>query len=325
VPARGLPLSRGHLDLAREAVRDSLVVLKNDGGCLPLSPARGSIALIGPLADDANDPLGCWSFDGDRRATVTLRAALVERFGSSRLDYVRGLPDPRSFDTSGFEAALAAVRRADAAVVVVGEDGNISGECRSRAYLDLPGAQSSLLERLASAGKPLVVVVMAGRPLTLDRELAHATALLYAWHPGTMAGAGIADVLLGDVPPSGKLPISFPRTVGQVPIYYKYKNTGRPPKGSERGFPRGTPLDPVDMVASYLDVEVTPQFPFGFGLSYTRFRYSDLQLSARRIGLRGSVEVSALLDNVGARAGTVVAQFYVRDRVGSVTRPVREL
>jgi beta-glucosidase len=335
-PARSLALSKGHLDLAREAVRDSLVLLKNDSGCLPLSPAvvssapgssgQRSLALIGPLADDAHNPLGCWSFDGDRKASVTLLAALSERLGSgTRVEYVPGLPDARSFDTSGFEAALAAVQRADAAIVVVGEDGNISGECRSRAYLDLPGAQTALIERLASAGKPLILVVMAGRPLTLDRELAHAQAVLYAWHPGTMAGPGIVDVLFGDVPPSGKLPISFPRTVGQVPIYYNYKNTGRPPKGTERGVPRGTPLDPVDMVASYLDVEVTPQFPFGYGLSYTRFAYSDINVSSRSTGLTGSVEVSARIENVGARAGTEVVQLYVRDRVGSVTRPVREL
>jgi beta-glucosidase len=325
-PLHSVALSKGHLDLAREAVRDSLVLLKNDGACLPLSAALGSIAVIGPLAGDMHNPLGCWSFDGDRKASVTLLEALAERLGSAvRVEYARGVPDARSFDTSGFELALATVRGADAAVVVVGEDANISGECRSRAYLDLPGAQSALLERLASAGKPLVVVVMAGRPLTLDRELSHATALLYAWHPGTMAGPGIVDVLFGDVPPSGKLPISFPRSVGQVPIYYNHKNTGRPPKGTERGVPRGTPLDPVDMVASYLDVEVTPQFPFGYGLSYTRFEYADVSVSSGRIGLSGSVEVSAQVKNVGARAGTEVVQLYVRDRVGSVTRPVREL
>lgn len=325
-PAHPFTLSQGHLDLAREAARASLVLLKNQAGALPLKASLGSIALVGPLADDPHNPLGCWSFDGDRKASVTVLAALRARLGDAvRIDHVRGVPDARSLDASGFEAALAAVQRADAAVVVVGEDGNISGECRSRAHLDLPGAQSALLERLGSAGKPLVVVVMGGRPLTLDRELAHAAALLYAWHPGTMAGPAIVDVLFGDVPPIGKLPISFPRTVGQVPIYYNYKNTGRPPKGTERGVPRGTPLDPVDMVASYLDVEVTPLFPFGFGLSYTHFEYSDVRVSSPRIALTGSVEVSALLTNVGARAGTEVAQLYVRDRVGSVTRPVREL
>jgi beta-glucosidase len=324
-PAVSIALAQGHLELAREAARASLVLLKNDSEALPLSDTLGSIAVVGPLADDPHNPLGTWSFDGDRSASVTLLAALKERLGSTRIEHFAGVPDARSNDTSGFDAALAGVKRADAAIVVIGEDGNISGECRSRAYLDVPGAQSALLGCLASAGKPLVVVVMAGRPLTLDRELAHASAVLYAWHPGTMAGPGIVDVLFGDVPPSGKLPISFPRTVGQVPIYYNYKNTGRPPKGTERGVPRGTPLDPVDMVASYLDVEVTPQFPFGFGLSYTRFEYADVRVSAARVSMSTPFEVSATVKNVGQRAGTEVVQLYVRDRVGSVTRPVREL
>ncbi|HTV19742.1 MAG TPA: glycoside hydrolase family 3 N-terminal domain-containing protein [Polyangiaceae bacterium] len=325
-PVESTVLSKGHLDLAREAARASLVLLKNEGDALPLPRGLGTIALVGSLANDRHNPLGTWSFDGDRDASVTLLTALQQRCGDSvRIEHFPGVPDPRSSDTSGFEAALAGVRRADAAIVVLGEDGNISGECRSRAYLDLPGAQSALLERLASAGKPLVLVVMAGRPLALDRELVHASAVLYAWHVGTMHGPAIADVLFGDVPPSGKLPISFPRTVGQVPIYYNYKNTGRPPKGTERGVPRGTPLDPVDMVASYLDVEVTPQFPFGFGLSYTRFEYTDVQVSTARVSFSEPVTVSATVKNIGARAGTEVAQLYVRDRVGSVTRPVREL
>ena len=155
-------------------------------------------------------------------------------------------------------------------VVRHGQYGQI-GECRSRAFLGLPGIQSELLEELATTGTPLVLVVMAGRPLTLPRELELASALLYAWHPGTQAGPAIADVLFGDVVPSGKLPITFPRTVGQVPIYYNHKNTGRPPQRTTRGIPTGTPLDPVDMDASYLDVEVSPQYPFGFGLSYTTF------------------------------------------------------
>jgi beta-glucosidase len=181
------------------------------------------------------------------------------------------------------------------------------------------------LERLHALGKPLVVVLLAGRPLTFERELELADAVLYAWHGGSMAGPAIADVLFGDEAPSGKLPITFPRTVGQVPIYYNHKNTGRPPKRGGKGIPRGTPLDPVDMDASYLDVEVTPQFPFGFGLSYTRFAYADVRVSSARIPLDGSLVVSASVSNVGARAGAEVVQVYVRDRVGSVTRPVREL
>lgn len=325
-PVHGVALSKGHLDLAREAAHASLVLLKNEAGLLPLRRHPGSIAVVGPLADDRNDPLGCWSFDGDRSATVTVVAALRERLGAlTRVEHVAGLPSARSFDTSGFEAAVAAVKSAEVAIVVLGEDGNISGECRSRAFLELPGAQSALLERLAATGTQLVLIVMAGRPLTLDRELPHCGALVYAWHPGTMGGPGIVDVLFGDVPPSGKLPITFPRTVGQVPIYYNHKNTGRPPKGTERGVPRGTPLDPVDMVASYLDVEVTPQFPFGFGLSYTTFEYADVAVAPSRARLGEPFEVSATVKNTGERGGTEVVQLYVRDRVGSVTRPVREL
>jgi beta-glucosidase len=169
------------------------------------------------------------------------------------------------------------------------------------------------------------VIIMAGRPLTFEQDCERARALLYAWHPGTMAGPAIVDVLFGDVAPSGKLPISFPRTVGQVPIYYNFKNTGRPPRNEFRGIPQGSPLDPVDMDASYLDVEVTPQFPFGFGLSYTTFEYSEITVSPGSAGLAGSFEVSALVRNAGSRAGVEVAQLYVRDLVGSVTRPVREL
>lgn len=326
VPATSVALSKGHLDLAREAAHASLVLLKNENALLPLRRHPASIAVVGPLADDKHNPLGCWSFDGDRSASVTLVGALRERLGAlTRVDFVPGVPDARSLDTSGFDAAVAAATKAEVVIAVLGEDGNISGECRSRAFLELPGAQSALLEQLAATGKPLVLVVMAGRPLALARDLPNCGALLYAWHPGTMGGPGIADVLFGDVPPSGKLPITFPRTVGQVPIYYNYKNTGRPPKGTERGVPHGTPLDPVDMVASYLDVEVTPEFPFGFGLSYTTFEYADVQVTPSRAGLGEPFEVSATVKNTGERGGTEVVQLYVRDRVGSVTRPVREL
>jgi beta-glucosidase len=325
-PSQSVALAPSHLALAREAARASLVLLKNDERCLPLGPGLKKLALIGSLADDPHNPLGCWSFDGDRKASVTLRAALSERLGPAvQVDFAPGLEQPRSVDTSGFADAVAAVRGADVAVVVLGEDGNISGECRSRAFLELPGAQRALLAELARVGTPLVLVLMAGRPLAIGEVCSQARAVLYAWHPGTMAGPGIADVLLGATPPAGKLPISFPRTVGQVPIYYNYKNTGRPPRRNFRGIPAGTPLDPVDMDASYLDVEVTPEFPFGFGLSYTEFEYSELELSAPRISLSEPLEVSALLKNTGERFGIEVAQLYVRDRVGSVTRPVREL
>jgi beta-glucosidase len=324
-PTQGVALSPQHLALARRAARASFVLLHDRGACLPLARSVSSLCVVGPLADDRHNPLGSWSFDGDRAASVTLLAALRERLPAVQLSYEPGLPEVRSEDKGGFDAAFAAVAAAEVALVVVGEDANISGECRSRAFLGLPGAQSELLERLAGAGTPLVVIVMAGRPLTLGREAQLASALLYAWQPGTMTGPALVDVLFGDTAPSGKLPITFPRTVGQVPIYYNHKNTGRPPKRGARGIPAGTPLDPIDMDASYLDVEVTPEFPFGFGLSYTTFAYSELRVSPARGGPDSVIEVSARLENTGRRSGVEVAQLYVRDRVGSLTRPVREL
>jgi beta-glucosidase len=325
-PRVSVALSPSHLELARRAASASLVLLGNRSGCLPLSPLLDSICVVGPLADDAHNPLGCWSFDGERQASVTLLTALRQRLGEhAQVTHVPGVPEVRSHDRSGFEAACAAVAVAKLALVVLGEDANISGECRSRAFLGLPGVQAELLEQLAATGTPLIVIIMAGRPLSLGREAELAAALLYAWHPGTLAGPALVDVLFGDVPPSGKLPISFPRTVGQVPIYYAHKNTGRPPRLGRRGIPTGTPLDPVDMDASYLDVEVTPEFPFGFGLSYTTFSYAELVVSPARGGPETRFEVSVVVRNTGERRGVEMAQLYVRDRVGSVTRPVREL
>jgi beta-glucosidase len=325
-PKTSVTLAPAHLALARRAASASLVLLGNRAACLPLQRSLATLTVVGPLADDPHNPLGSWSFDGERAASVTLLSALRERLSPSvELTYEPGVPEVRSLDKSGFDAAFAAVAAAEVALVVLGEDANISGECRSRAYLGLPGVQSELLERLATAGTPLVVIVMAGRPLTLGREAELAGALLYAWHPGTMTGPALVDVLFGDVAPSGKLPITFPRTVGQVPIYYNYKNTGRPPRPGARGIPAGTPLDPVDMDASYLDVEVTPEFPFGFGLSYTTFEYSEVGVTPARGGAETVFEVSAQIQNTGLRQGVELAQLYVRDRVGSLTRPVREL
>jgi beta-glucosidase len=190
--------------------------------------------------------------------------------------------------------------------------------------LDLPGAQAELLSRVAETGTPVVLVIMAGRPLAIGKACSQAKAVLFAWQLGTMAGPALANLLLGDVVPSGKLPISFPRTVGQVPVYYAHKNTGRPPKG-RKGIPTGTPLDPADFDSSYLDVEVTPEFPFGFGLSYARFEYSDLRITPARIERGQSARVQARVQNTSAVAGTEIAQLYLRDLVGSLTRPVREL
>jgi beta-glucosidase len=320
-----------HLELAKKAVHDSVVLLKNEGEHLPLSGfeskggAAKKIALIGPLADDAKNQLGCWAFDGTVERAVTLRSALEARIGQDRVAYAPGVVDCRSRDTSGFEAATLAVSGADVAVVVLGEDANISGESKCRAFLDLPGAQHALLERLAKTGTPIVLIIMAGRPLVIGSACELAQAVLFAWHPGTQAGPGLVELLLGDVSPSGRLPTTFPRTVGQIPIYYAAKNTGRPAPTEFQGIPEGTPLDPKGFASSYLDVEVSPLFPFGFGLSYTTFGYDALEVTPRQAKVGAPVEVSVRVTNTGKRAAEEVVQLYVRDLVASVTRPVRQL
>ena len=313
-----------NLDAAQALARESIVLLENDG-VLPLTSLMGRVAVVGPMADAPADQLGCWVMDGRPDDSVTPLAAMRGRLGADRVLYSPGLVSSRDTERVGFDAATQAARDADVVVAFVGEEAILSGEAHSRAFLDLPGAQNDLLDALAGTGTPLVVVVLAGRPLTIADVAPKASALLMAWHPGTMAGPAIADILFGDEAPSGKLPATFPKTVGQIPIYYAHKNTGRPPAPGAYGISLGTPLDPVDFTTGYLDVDPEPLYPFGHGMSYTQFEYSDLRVSAAEVALGGSVAVSARLRNVGDVAGAEVAQLYVRDLVGSVTRPVREL
>jgi beta-glucosidase len=321
------PANRGdaYRVVAHEIARESIVLLKNEGRVLPIARGAKSIAVVGPQADDGVDQLGCWSFDGDASASVTVLAALRARCNDAEIHVAKGVDDCRSNDRSGFAAAIDAARRSEVVLAFVGEPANLSGECRSRAFLDLPGVQLDLLEALAQTGRPLVVTFLAGRPLLIGRACALANAALYAWHPGTMAGPALVDVVLGDVSPSGKLPVTFPRAVGQIPLYYNAKNTGRPATSRLRGVPTGTPLDPEGFESAYLDVDVTPEFPFGFGLSYTTFEYSNLRVTPSRATAAESLAVVVRLKNTGEVAGDEVVQLYVRDRVGSVTRPVREL
>jgi beta-glucosidase len=325
-PKVSMTLSNEHCSIARQVAAESIVLLKNEGRILPLGADIRAIAVIGPQADDRRDQLGCWSYDGDESASVTVLTALRNRLGDDVEIYpAKGIEDHRTGDRSGFAAAVEAAEKADVVLVFVGEPATLSGECRSRAFLDLPGLQQELLECLAKTGKPLVITFLAGRPLIIGPACSLASAVLYAWHPGTMGGPAIVDVLVGDVAPSGKLPVSFPRTVGQIPIYYNGKNTGRPPTARRRGIPVGTPLDPEGFESSYIDVDVAPEFPFGFGLSYTEFEYSNLRVSPSRGKVGEPTTVSFQLKNVGDTPGVEVAQVYVRDRVASVTRPVREL
>jgi beta-glucosidase len=326
VPMVSVTLSDEHRALAGDLARESIVLLKNEGRTLPLGRHVKSIAVIGPQADDPRDQLGCWSYDGDPGAAQTVLAALRRRCGGDiEIHYAKGVEDCLTQNRSGFAAAVDAARKADIVLAFVGEPANLSGECRSRAFLDLPGAQQELLECLAQTGRPLVVTFLAGRPLIIGPACQLAQAVFYAWHPGTMAGPAMVDLLFGDVAPSGKLPVSFPRAVGQIPIYYNAKNTGRPSTSGSRAVPVGTPLDPEGFESSYLDIDVAPEFPFGFGLSYAAFEYADLRVEPARAKLGDSLAITVQLKNVSDVAGVEVAQVYVRDRVGSVTRPVREL
>ncbi|MGQ9684194.1 MAG: glycoside hydrolase family 3 N-terminal domain-containing protein [Anaerolineae bacterium] len=328
-PYRGTPrpdpsLSPDHLEAARRAASGSCVLLKNDG-LLPLSSALRTVAVVGPLADAPTDQIGCWAFDARGEDSITPLQALRQALGADRVLYAPGLDSPRSTDLRGFADAVAVAQAADAVLLFVGEDALLSGEGHSRAFLDLPGAQAALTQALVATGTPVAAVVMAGRPLVLGELAEQVQALLLAWHPGTMGGSAIVDLLLGRDAPSGRLPVSMPRTVGQVPVYYNHKNTGRPPRAEGPTIPTGTPLDPEGFTASYLDVDHRPLYPFGYGLTYTDFAYSDLKVSTASMPLGGAIEVSARVSNVGRRAGVEVVQLYVRDLVASLTRPVREL
>ncbi|MHB0935214.1 MAG: beta-glucosidase BglX [Armatimonadota bacterium] len=314
-------LAPDHREAARKIARESCVLLKN-AGMLPLAGNR--LAVIGPLADNGAEQLGCWTIDGRGEDCVTPLAALREAF-SDELRYAAGLPDARSLDTSGFAEAVEAAKASDAVVLFLGEDSGLSGEAHSRAFLDLPGAQLALLDAVRAAGTPVAVVILTGRPLLLEEVVKRAQAVLVAWHPGTMGGPAIADLLLGAESPSGKLPVTFPLVVGQVPVYYAHRNGGRPPAEDRHEAPTGTPLNPETFTSTYLDVDHRPLFPFGFGLSYTTFEYSELKLSSTAIRENETLEVAVSVTNTGAREGTEVVQLYVRDPVASVTRPVREL
>ncbi|MGH9663805.1 MAG: glycoside hydrolase family 3 C-terminal domain-containing protein, partial [Bryobacteraceae bacterium] len=236
-----------------------------------------------------------------------------------------GLRNSRDTSRAGFPAALAAARTADVVLLLLGEEQILSGEAHSRAFLNLPGAQAALVDELATLHKPMVGVILAGRPLTFHDVAAKLNAILYAWHPGTMGGPAIANLLFGNTAPSGKLTITFPRTVGQVPIYYAHLNTGRPASAGELGIPMGNPVNPQGYTSKYIDVDFTPEYPFGFGLSYTTFAYSNLRLSTPTLAAGGRLTVSADVTNTGAREADEVVQLYIRDLVASVCQPVREL
>ncbi len=297
---------------AREFAARSFVLLKNDQNVLPLDKNVRSVALIGPLADNKPDMLGSWTGDGKPEDAVTLLQGLKAKTPQAKINYAKGC-DVQCDKVDAFDEAVRAAKDSDVVIIAVGESADMSGEAASRSSLDLPGRQLDLVKAVRSAGKPTVVVLMNGRPLTINWLAQNTPAILETWFAGSQAGNAIADVLFGDVNPGGKLPVTFPRAVGQIPLYYNHKNTGRPPDARNK------------YTSKYLDVEWTPLFPFGYGLSYTKFAFANLKLSAGRIPVGGQVTVGVDVRNTGQRAGDEVVQLYIRDVAASVSRPVKEL
>jgi beta-glucosidase len=342
-------LSSENLRAAREVAARALVLLKNDGAVLPLKKDLRSVAVIGPLADDPRAIIGSWSGDGRAQDSITLLQAVKAKVSQrTRVTYEKGVaiegkgimgnydaPPPQPSAAGGTNVASAAdteaarlattptsansiaeavraARDADAVIVAVGETAEMSGEAASRTSLDLPGRQLELIQAIQQTGKPYVVVLMNGRPLSINWLAENSPAILEAWFSGTQGGNAIADALFGDTNPGGKLPVTFPRSAGEEPFYYNRPSTGRPPSNEK-------------YTSKYLDAPVAPLYPFGYGLSYTTFRLSNLRLSAQRIAPVGSVDVTVDVENTGRRAGDEVVQIYIRDLVASRVRPTKEL
>lgn len=318
-----------HLKAAKEAVEQSVILLKNSNGALPLTDNVRTIAVVGPMADAPYEQLGTWVFDGEKEHTVTPLKAIKEMYGDKvNVIFEPALAYSRDKDRSGIMKAVSAARRADAVIVFVGEESILSGEAHSLANLDLQGAQSELIKSLSAVGKPLVTVVMAGRQLTIGKEVEASDAVLYSFHPGTMGGPAIADILFGKVNPSAKTPVTFPRMTGQLPMYYAHNNTGRPANPTEMlidEIPVEAGQTSVGCRSFYLDAGDTPLFPFGYGLSYTTFEYSNLKLASDMLTVGGELLVTVDLKNTGRYDGVEVVQLYIQDKIGSVTRPVKEL
>ena len=303
---------REHIEAARDFARRSMVLLKNENGLLPLKKDLKIVAVIGPLADEQDALLGCWPCMGKPEDVVTVLEGIKTKVSEETVVLHAKGCDVKGDSAEGFKDAADRAKAADVAIVVVGESREMSGEAGCRSSLDLPGVQERLVRDVCDTGVPVVMVLLNGRPMSISWSAEHVPAILEAWHPGIQGGNAVADLLFGDFDPVGRLPVTFPRTVGQVPIYYNHKNTGRPPTS-------------LLYTSKYIDLPSTPLYPFGHGLSYTRFDYSNLTISPEKISPDGEVEVSLDVENVGDRDGVEMVQLYLRDLVGSVTRPVKEL
>jgi beta-glucosidase len=309
-----------NLQASKDMATKSIVLLKNDNQLLPLPKTTGharTIAMIGPFVKAVRDHLGFWSYDwpDDTTRVATIWDGVQRKIGSdTKMLYALGCGIADS-STAGFAEAVATANQADVVIVTIGERRDMSGEAKSRSNIHLPGVQEEMIKAIVATGKPVVVLVAAGRPLIFNWTADHASAILYTWWLGTKAGDAIADVLFGDYNPSAKLPITFPRAEGQIPIYYNHFNTGRPARNE----------NDLNYVSAYIDLPNSPKFPFGYGLSYTKFNYSDISLSANTMTLSGKIVATVTVTNAGNYDGEEVVQLYIRDLVGSLVRPVKEL
>jgi beta-glucosidase len=305
-------LTAEHRRIARDIAAKSFVLLKNDNRTLPANKNTRSFAVIGGLAESKEDILGSWNGDGKVNDAVSILEGIKSKVGASKIEYVKGC-DAKCEDSSEFSKAVETSKKADFTFLVLGESAGMSGEAASRSEIDLPGKQLELVKAIHATGKPYAVVLMNGRPLTINWLQENSPSILVTWFAGTEGGNAIADALFGDVNPSGKLPVTFPRSVGQIPLYYNMMNTGRPLKETDK------------YTSKYLDISNSPLYAFGHGLSYTKFELSNLKLDQKTIRPDGTLTVSVDVTNVGDRDGTEVVQLYIRDLVGSITRPVKEL
>jgi beta-glucosidase len=306
-------LTTEHREAARRIARESMILLKNEKQALPLRKDLKRIAVIGQLADSQVDMMGAWKADGQAKDVITLLTGIREAVGkSTKIDYVN-VPAIKGNDRTGFDDALKAAKAADAVILTLGETWEMSGEAASRTDIGLPGVQDLLVAELTATGKPVIAVLFNGRPLAIPELAEKATAILEAWYPGTEAGHAVADLLFGDYAPSARVPMTFPRSVGQVPLFYAAKNTGRPHDTNDK------------YTSKYLDESNEALYPFGFGLTYTTFSYGNPTIDKKEINANGNVTISIPITNTGQRNGTETVQLYVQDVVGSVTRPLREL
>ena len=307
-----------HLDAEKDMARKSIVLLKNENQLLPLKKAEGQkkIALIGPLVRSIKEHLGFWSYDwqDDSTRITSLWDEVQKKVGGDKLLYAKGC-NINDSSKAGFDEAVSIAKDADIVIMSVGEARDMSGEAKSKSNIHLPGVQEELIRAVTAMGKPIVVLISAGRPLIFNWTVDHVPAILYTWWLGTKGAEAIADVLFGDYNPSGKLPMSFPGTEGQIPIYYNYYNTGRPATSDSDRFYR----------SAYIDFSIYPKFAFGHGLSYTNFNYSSVTLSSKSLKGNQKLTASVIVTNTGKYDGTEVVQLYIRDMVGSVVRPVKEL